>query len=347
MKHLAAITLLLTSPVAAQSFNIDVGMNLAPIAGIPNANYEAGAFQAGTWNGVMPSSAPTALVGLNGAPTSATVRSDATSTFNVFPSVMAPGDDQKLMEDFHLTPNLNMASPWTFEGVENAVYTVFTYASDPSLPGLETEIEVAGSISPAQIVGGGWPGSHGLGLTFASHEVTVTDGTLTVTASSVGGQLETGVINGFQLVSGESFGIGMPYCMANPNSTGAPAEISATGSTAVLQNDVTLACTQMTTLSFGFFLTSRTQGFVPNPAGSNGNLCLAGSIGRYVASGQIQNSGTMGQMSLQIDLTQHPTPSGLVAVQPGETWNFTTWFREGGPVGPSSNFSNGYEITFL
>ena len=346
MKHLAVLAALLASPAAAQSFNIDVGMNLGPIAGLPDANYGAAAMQPGTWNAVMPSTAPSALVTLSGASLGATVRSDATSTFNVFPGVMPTGDDQKLMEDFHLTPNLNVASTWTFEGLTNAQYTVYTYASDPSLPALRTEIAVTGSTDPAQLVGAGWPGSHALGQTFTMHSVMVTDGTLTVVANAVGGQLETGVLNGFQLVIRDLVGIGMPYCMANVNSTGVAAEINATGSTDVAQNDVLLTCAQMPNFSFGFFLTSQMQGFVMNPGGSNGNLCLAGSIGRYIGPGQVQNSLAFGQISLALDLTQHPTPAGLVAVMPGETWNFSTWFREGGPVGPSSNFSNGYEILF-
>lgn len=348
MKYPAVLALALTVPTAAaQSFNLDVGMNLAALAGIPDASYGAAASQPGVWDGVMPSFTAVALVDIDGTTPGVTVRSDATSTFNVFPGVMVPGSNQMLMEDFHLTPNLNTASTWTFEGLADAEYTLYTYASDPSLPLLQTEISVIGSSDPAQVVGAGWPGFHALGQTYSRHVVTVTDGTLTVVANAVGGQLETGVINGFQLVETGSAGIGTAYCMANPSSTGFPAQLNALGSTNVALNDVLLRCTEMPTNSFGFFLTSLTQGFVMNPAGSNGNLCLSGSIGRYVGPGQVQSSGSIGEISLAIDLTQHPTPNGLIAVQAGQTWNFTTWFREAGPVGPSNNFSNGYEISFL
>ncbi|MEM9381165.1 MAG: hypothetical protein AAGB93_14530, partial [Planctomycetota bacterium] len=89
------------------------------------------------------------------------------------------------------------------------------------------------------------------------------------------------------------------------------------------------------------------QGFVPNPGGSSGNLCLGGAIGRYVGPGQIQNSGGSGEISLTLDLTRHPTPSGLVSVQPGETWSFTAWFRDAGSSGATSNFGDGYAISFL
>lgn len=55
--------------------------------------------------------------------------------------------------------------------------------------------------------------------------------------------------------------------------------------------------------------------------GSLGNLCLNGGIGRYVALGQLKNSGATGSFSLALDLTQTPTPMGLVSVAAGQTWN--------------------------
>jgi hypothetical protein len=140
--------------------------------------------------------------------------------------------------------------------------------------------------------------------------------------------------------------IGTPYCAVVPNSTGGPGELSASGSVAVSVNDVTLAAESLPTNAFGFFLTSLTQGFVANPGGSQGNLCLGGSIGRYVGAGQIMNSGASGSFALQIDLTQTPTPVGPVAVAPGETWNFQTWHRDAVAGSATSNFTNGLSITF-
>jgi hypothetical protein len=93
-------------------------------------------------------------------------------------------------------------------------------------------------------------------------------------------------------------------------------------------------------------LTSRTQGFVANPGGSQGNLCLGGSIGRYVGPGQVQNSGAGGAISLAVNLAQHPTPTGFVAVQIGETWNFTAWYRDTVGGVAVSNFANGLSIAF-
>jgi hypothetical protein len=141
--------------------------------------------------------------------------------------------------------------------------------------------------------------------------------------------------------------LGTNYCTAVNNSTGGPGAMSGTGSAVVLDNDVTLAAGGLPNNAFGFFLTSTTQGFVMNPGGSVGNLCLGGAIGRYVGPGQIQNTGLTGAISLQIDLTQMPTPTGFISVASGETWNFTAWHRDvvGGVA--VSNFADGYSINFL
>ncbi len=334
----------LVPAASSQSFNLDVGMNLSVIAPTPSDGYAAAAQQPGAWMGFFPSLTPSTLDGLDGLPTPVTLRSDATSTFNVFPGVMAPGDDQALMEDFHLTPNLNTASIWTFEGLVDGRYTLYTYASDPSIPSLRTEVDVASALDPAQEVGAGWPGAHTLGQTYARHSVDVTGGTLVVTASPVGGQLETGVLNGFQLVFESALGTG--YCTATANSTGSPASISASGSATVAANDLTLTADTLPVHSFGFFLASRDAGFVMNPAGSAGNLCVGGAIGRYVGPGQIRNSGATGSFSLALDLASTPQPNGLVSIAAGETWRFQAWHRDMVGGAATSNFTGGLEVVF-
>ena len=90
------------------------------------------------------------------------------------------------------------------------------------------------------------------------------------------------------------------------------------------------------------FMNSQTQGLVM-PPGSQGNLCLGGAIGRYRQD--ILNTGADGAVELQLDLSDTPTPTGCVAIQPGETWNFQLWFRDVNP-GPTSNFTDGVSITF-
>ncbi|MEM1451689.1 MAG: hypothetical protein AAF957_24695 [Planctomycetota bacterium] len=141
-------------------------------------------------------------------------------------------------------------------------------------------------------------------------------------------------------------GIGTPYCATNANSTGASGALSATGSVVVATNDVTLMASSLPNNAFGFFLASLDAGFVANPGGSEGNLCLGGSIGRYVGPGEIQNTGTTGEFQLAIDLTAVPQPTGFVSVAAGETWRFQAWHRDAVMGSATSNFTNGLEIDF-
>ena len=134
--------------------------------------------------------------------------------------------------------------------------------------------------------------------------------------------------------------IGTNYCMANVNSTGVTAEISAVGSTGAVLNDVELRVQNLPPLGFVFMITSMTQGFVANPAGSQGNLCVSSSVGRYFPP---MNSGVQGMVALQLDLANTPQPGGAVAIMAGETWNFQAWYRD---LGGNNNFSDGLEITF-
>jgi hypothetical protein len=138
-------------------------------------------------------------------------------------------------------------------------------------------------------------------------------------------------------------GVGTNYCTANVNSTGLAARISATGSASLAANNLRLTSTQMPLNTFGFFLNSQTQGFTANPGGSQGNLCVGGTIGRF--SQQIQNSGATGSVSLLINLNAIPTPTGPVAGAVGQTWNFQCWFRDTSGGAVTSNLSNGLSVT--
>ena len=139
--------------------------------------------------------------------------------------------------------------------------------------------------------------------------------------------------------------IGTNYCAPNANSTGVAGEMSAFGTTAISDNDVTLTASNLPVAQFGIFVTSLTSGFTPNVG--SGNLCVDGNIGRYQQPGQIQQVDANGEFSLTIDLTAMPQGTVPVAVMPGETWYFQAWHRDfsaGG--GNTSNLTDGLEITF-
>ncbi len=141
-------------------------------------------------------------------------------------------------------------------------------------------------------------------------------------------------------------GLGTNYCAAASNSTGSAGTISGAGSAVVAQNNLTLEADDLPNNSFGYFLTSTTQGFMANPGGSSGNLCLGGSIGRYVGPGQIKNSGSTGSFSLLLNLSQTPQPAGAVAIAAGQTWNFQSWYRDAVGGAATSNFTNGLSVQF-
>ena len=139
--------------------------------------------------------------------------------------------------------------------------------------------------------------------------------------------------------------IGTNYCMAAANSTGNPGETSATGSIVAADNNVTLHCESLPVNQFGIFVTSMVQGFSPGANGtSNGNLCLAGAVGRFTLPSQILSSGTSGTFSLAIDVTAIPQGNGTVGAVAGQSWNFQAWHRDS--VGLGSNFTDGLAITF-
>jgi len=137
--------------------------------------------------------------------------------------------------------------------------------------------------------------------------------------------------------------LGTSYCApAVPNSSGQPAVISACGSDLADGGYFMLHATDLPSGKFGYFLTSQTQGYTPNPGGSQGDLCLGGQIGRFAK--QIQHSGPSGKLAIRVDLTSIPTapPHTVLA---GETWNFQAWFRDNNG-GPTSNFTDAVSVLF-
>lgn len=135
--------------------------------------------------------------------------------------------------------------------------------------------------------------------------------------------------------------IGSNYCVTSINSSGGAATISAIGSELAADNNLLLIAEGMPPGQFGIFAVSATQG--QQPLG-NGAVCLSGAIGRFQGPGQIQATGTTGSFGVLIDLSAIPLGGGPVSTQPGQTWNFQAWFREG--VGAGSNLSDGVSVTF-
>lgn len=217
--------LALAALAKAQAFNLDVGDNLV-LWPVPSSAYGGAAGQPGFWNNVHnPYSA--VLSDLSGSPTAASCASTITSSFN-WPFGPLSGDDMNLMNDIQAISSIGPAAVWTFSGLANGSYAVYTYAWAPDSANARTAVDVTGALEGQQIVGGSWTGSpHVLGLTYALHHVTVTNGTLVVTCA---GALNTsGSVNGFQLVpAGSSFSA---FCAGDASGSGVGCPCSNFGAT--------------------------------------------------------------------------------------------------------------------
>ena len=123
-------------------------------------------------------------------------------------------------------------------------------------------------------------------------------------------------------------------CEALPNSTGTPSVLVATGSLSVIANDVNLVAEPLPQSQFGYFLLSASRDTIPVSAGV---LCLGAPQLRF--NQDVLDSGTAGSMSFSPDLKS--LPQGQV-VQPGETWYFQLWHRDGA----DSNFSSSLAFTW-
>lgn len=140
--------------------------------------------------------------------------------------------------------------------------------------------------------------------------------------------------------------VGSLYCgTAVSNSTGQPAIAFGSGSTLASDDDLVLHAYQLPLATPGIFLSSPNQGFVTQVPGSVGTLCLGSSIGRFNMPSQILVTSQAGSASLSLGTEQIATPTGTVAVQPGETWNFQMWYRDQDPT-PTSNFTNAVSVQF-
>jgi len=242
---------------------------------------------------------------------------------------------------------LNFAA-WTLVGVDNGTATsageglpsIVTFATPMTLPaGTHGIAVVAVGSTQRYTIGNG-----------TNQDFMSPDGVLALNAGSVtaipfaGAVIAPRVWNGRFCYSGAQ-GPGVSYCgPAVTNSTGAPAQMVTSGSASRASNNLVLGARGLPSGSFAFFLTSTTQGFVVGPGGSQGNLCVSGSIGRFVGPGQIQQAGATGTIQLAIDLGSVPTPQGPTNATVGQTWNFQSWYRDANPTA-TSNFTDGRAVT--
>ncbi len=199
---------------------------------------------------------------------------------------------------------------------------------------------IGGDVTLREETLGSIRGARGLPSLRGTHDVAIFD------IDNDGDQdMVVGRCGGTSVYLNQRDSIGEDYCDASANSSGSAARISAVGSPLLSDNSMTLRVEGAPAGVFGFFLVSRDRGLIQNPAGSAGDLCLGGSIGRFVAPGQVVASSLQGVMTLPIDLTALPIGTGTIAGAVGDTFSFTAWFRDTIFGAATSNFANGVTVS--
>ena len=143
--------------------------------------------------------------------------------------------------------------------------------------------------------------------------------------------------------------VAVPYCtQPSVNSIGITARIRAgivdapTGAAALRLDAVDLP-PGATTL----FLTGRGVAALPGAGGALGTLCLGGTLGRFVAPGQVLTANAGGAAGQDVDPLALPSGGQLLPVAIGDVWAFQAWYRDVDAAGnPVSRLTDAVLATF-
>jgi len=364
--RLPILSLILASPAAAQSLNVDIGLNT--VFPVPISTYGGAAAQPGVWNDVSGTlAAPVILNGLSGLPSGVSLSRTGASGNFAHDNPATTGEDDSLMDDCQDLGGAGSSSTWTFTGLTNGQYQVFTYAWAPDDGTFRTNVSVAGSADPVQTLGGDWPGNHVLGTTYALHNVTVTSGTIVVTATTADDPVfGFGSLNGIQIkgapppppIVAFCFGDGSsgPCPCANAGQPGKGCEnsistggahLTASGTPLLSADNVVLSVTGERATALTIFLQGMNS-IAPVPFG-DGLRCFDGSLKRLytkAASGGASIGPAPGDPSISVRSAALSDP-----IAPGATRYYNTYYRDGNPTfcpeaagGSAFNSSNGLTI---
>ncbi len=199
--------LALAAPLRAQSFDVDLGDALGNV--VPSNAFGGVIGQAGAWQSVpVLAGVATPLADVDGNATAVTATcsggSVAAANLNL---VNATSDDLALLDDA-LDPGAGTATV-TIAGLAAGDYLVVTYAIGPDYAIFQTDVSVAGSSDPTQVVGGAFFGDYELGVTHARHRVTIASGgalVVSIAKHVPGPPINYASCNGLQIVQLSSAG---------------------------------------------------------------------------------------------------------------------------------------------
>jgi hypothetical protein len=180
---------------AAQSYNIDFGG-----AGTnPSAGYAAAGLP-GEWNtlGVPTPGTHYPLVNLQGVATGVTLNNIGGTQLLATDDPATSRDDDALMDDMLIGFNNPVDVCIWVRNLPVGPYEVRIYAMTPNNPALMSQTRVDFADQGPTWIGGAWPGTHQLGVTYSRHTVTTNDGIIGLHSGVFGGNFQSG-INGIQI----------------------------------------------------------------------------------------------------------------------------------------------------
>ncbi len=320
---------------AANLWNWNGTSSFGPVVGSPTATFNLG----GTVNLLVDSGVTPVSIGQFVPGGVATVSPNPTGVIlNPMPFMPPIGTFEVVDLTVEFTSGLFAVAgngDFTAAGISTALSGTMLLNIDPSGNGNPylVELDMAGEQSPAQPFSG---------------NIAAVGGGISLQCDASGfftylSQTNSATMN----LSGSVDGTWTPdapqaYCEANPNSTGGVSEIAFLGSQSIADDDVTLQTSGLPANKFAYYLVSATDGFIANAPGSQGNICLSGTIGRYTSLiGQSTGAGLFTRSVGTSNIPVIPPAS----ISPGETWYYQLWHRDFDPT-PTSNFSRGLAVTF-
>lgn len=136
---------------------------------------------------------------------------------------------------------------------------------------------------------------------------------------------------------------GETVCSGSPNSTGSTATLEVVGDRDVAYESLGVCGIGLPPAAPAMLIASRQSSFVPNPGASAGNLCLGGSIARFV--GSVDLADAAGRVEFPVPGLVVPTPGGPESIEAGDSWTFQVWYRDDDPT-PTSNFTAATRVEF-
>jgi hypothetical protein len=350
--------LLLAGQASAQSFNLDVGNQVAPY-GLPSMAYAGAAAQAGPWVNVGSTMGTTSpLTDVTGAVTTVTATSAGTGTAYNSNAFGLSGDDLLFMGD---TLDADTTT-FTFNNLAAGTYALYTYSWAPDLSTYVSRVTGgAGTTDPQQLVGGVWAGgAHIQGVTYALHNFNnvAAGGSISVTVTVSSGYA---TINGFQIKkAGPPPAVLTPFCFGDGTGTACPcgnagiagngcahslspngARLAATGVASISNDTLVLQGTNMPNSSALYFQgTTRLNGGLGAVFG-DGLRCAGGSVTRLGTK-----TNAAGASSYPVVGDQPVSIKGANVA--GNVRQYQVWFRNAAAFcnAETFNLSNGGEVTW-